>query len=70
MGVQQVCERIKIARYHLENLEADRYENLPAPVYLRGILMALARELRLDGQKVARSYLEAAASAHVSGKGR
>jgi curved DNA-binding protein CbpA len=68
MGVQQVCERIKISRHHLENLEADRYEDLPAPVYLRGILMALARELRLDGQKVARSYLEAA-SAHVSGKG-
>ena len=69
LGVPLVCERTKIARYHLENLEADRYDALPAPVYLRGMLMALARELRLDGQKVARSYLEAAA-AQAGGKGR
>ena len=62
LGVPQICERTKISRHHLENIEADRYDKLPAPVYLRGILMALARELRLDGQKVARSYLELAAA--------
>jgi curved DNA-binding protein CbpA len=61
--LQQLCERTKITRHHVENLEADRYERLPAAVYLRGILMALAKELRLDGQKVARSYLEAMAAA-------
>jgi hypothetical protein len=61
--LQQLCERTKITRHHVENLEADRYERLPAPVYLRGILMALAKELRLDGQKVARSYLDAVAAA-------
>ena len=54
----QLCERTKISRHHVENLEAGRYDKLPAAVYLRGILMALAKELRLDGQKVARSYLE------------
>jgi Helix-turn-helix domain len=62
LTIQQISERTKISRHHLENLEADRHEKLPAPVYLRGFLMALARELRLDGQKVARSYLEAAAA--------
>jgi cytoskeletal protein RodZ len=41
----------------LENVEADRYAALPAPVYLRGILMSLARELGLDGIKVSKSYL-------------
>lgn len=61
--LQQLCERTKITRHHLENLEADRYERLPAAVYLRGILMALSKELRLDGQKVARSYLDAMAAA-------
>ena len=54
----QIAERTKVARHHLENIEADRYATLPAPVYLRGILVSLARELRLDGAKVARSYLE------------
>jgi curved DNA-binding protein CbpA len=58
LSLPQVSERTKVARHHLENLEADRFGLLPAPVYLRGILMSLARELRLDGQKVARSYLE------------
>jgi hypothetical protein len=59
--IAQLCGRTKILRSHMENVEADRYERLPAPVYLRGILMALAKELRLDGQRVARSYLEVVA---------
>lgn len=56
--LQQLADRTKVTRHHIENVEADRYAMLPAPVYLRGILLSLARELRLDGQKVARSYLE------------
>jgi DNA-binding transcriptional regulator YiaG len=56
--VQQLAERTRITRHHLENIEQDRFTALPAAVYLRGIIMSLARELRLDGQKVARSYLD------------
>jgi len=56
--IQIIAERTKVTRHHLENIEADRFSLLPAPVYLRGILLGIARELRLDGQKVARSYLE------------
>ncbi|HSN14263.1 MAG TPA: helix-turn-helix transcriptional regulator, partial [Anaeromyxobacteraceae bacterium] len=58
LSVRELCDRTKITRYHLENIEAERFSLLPAAVYLRGILVAVARELRLDGQKVARSYLE------------
>jgi cytoskeletal protein RodZ len=61
--VQQIAERTKVTRHHVENIEAERFSSLPAPVYLRGILLAVARELRLDGQKVARAYLERAAAA-------
>jgi hypothetical protein len=56
--VAQLAERTRVTRHHLENIEQDRFAALPAPVYLRGIIMSLARELRLDGQKVARSYLD------------
>jgi hypothetical protein len=63
LTVQALSERTRITRHHIEHLEADRYEKLPAPVYLRGILLSIARELRLDGQKVARSYVEEAAAA-------
>ena len=59
LTLSQVAERTKVARHHLENIEADRYQLLPAAVYLRGILVSVAKELRLDGPKVARSYLEA-----------
>jgi hypothetical protein len=63
LTLHQIAERTKVARYHLENIEADRYATLPAAVYLRGILVSLAKELRLDGPKVARSYLEQASAA-------
>jgi cytoskeletal protein RodZ len=63
ISLQVIAERTKVMRHHLENIEAERFGALPAPVYLRGILLGLARELRLDGQKVARSYLERMATA-------
>ncbi len=65
--VQQIAERTKVTRHHVENIEGERFSALPAPVYLRGILLSLARELRLDGQKVARSYLERVAEAMGEG---
>jgi hypothetical protein len=58
LTLHQIAERTKVTRHHLENVEADRYDLLPAAVYLRGILISLAKELRLDPQKVSRSYLE------------
>jgi Helix-turn-helix domain len=63
LTILQIAERTKVARHHLEAIEADRYGVLPAAVYLRGILVSLAKELRLDGQKVSRSYLEQARGA-------
>jgi cytoskeletal protein RodZ len=66
ISLQQISDRTKVTRHHIENIEADRFELLPASVYLRGILLSIARELRLDGQKVARSYLERVAAACAS----
>jgi hypothetical protein len=67
LSLQQVAERTRITRIHLENVEADRYDKLPATVYLRGILMNLARELRLDPARVSKTYLLAAQRGHVRG---
>ncbi len=50
-------------RLHLERVEADRYADLPPSVYLRGILVSLARELKLDATRVSKSYLLLAARA-------
>jgi hypothetical protein len=57
LSLSQLAERTRIGTKHLENVEADRYDALPAVVYLRGILMNLARELGLDGLRVSKSYL-------------
>jgi hypothetical protein len=57
LSMVQLSERTKISVKHLENVEGDRYDQLPATVYLRGILMNLARELGLDGIRVSKSYL-------------
>jgi DNA-binding transcriptional regulator YiaG len=57
MSIHTLAERTRIAQRHIENVEADRYDALPAAVYLRGILMSMARELALDPLRVAKSYL-------------
>jgi Helix-turn-helix domain len=57
LTLQVLSDRTRIGVRHLENLEADRYPQLPAAVYLRGMLMSLSRELGIDGLKVSKSYL-------------
>ena len=61
LTLQQLAERTRIGRSHLERVEADRYADLPPSVYLRGILVSLARELKLDATRVSKSYLLLAA---------
>jgi hypothetical protein len=68
LTVAQMAERTKVSRLHIECVEDERFDQLPVAVYLRGIVMSLARELRLDGQKVARSYLERAAGGSKAGR--
>jgi DNA-binding transcriptional regulator YiaG len=54
---QMLADRTRISSRHVENIEADRYDGLPAAVYLRGMLMSIARELGLDPLRVSRSYM-------------
>jgi hypothetical protein len=58
LSLKELEGRTKIGHWHLENIEKDRYKDLPALVYLRGFLMSLARELKLDPIRVSRSYLD------------
>ncbi len=68
LSVVQLSERTKLSRLHIEAVEAESFTQLPVAAYLRGIVMCIARELRLDGQKVSRSYLERAAGASKTGR--
>jgi flagellar biosynthesis protein FlhG len=53
----EISSKTKIARAHLQALEDDRFEDLPATVYTRGFLIELAKQLRLDPAHVHRTYL-------------
>jgi len=46
----------KINPTYLRFLEEDRFDDLPALVYVRGFVAAYARQLGLDANRVARSY--------------
>jgi len=58
LSLQMLADRTRISSRHVESIEADRYDTLPAAVYLRGMLMSIARELGLDPLRVSRSYME------------
>jgi flagellar biosynthesis protein FlhG len=54
--VEDVASATKINPAYLRFLEADRFDDLPAIVYVRGFVAAYARFLGLDAHAVARSY--------------
>lgn len=55
-----LAQRLKVTCSLVESLEAERRDHLPPPVYLRGLLSAVAKELQLDVDAVVRSYPGAA----------
>src|SRR5512134_1978637 len=49
-------ERTKIRPKYLRALEDERFEQLPAPTYVRGFLRSYAEALGLDGQPFVDEY--------------
>lgn len=43
MSLREVAERTKVGSFHLECIEQERFDRLPAPVYLRGFIREFAR---------------------------
>lgn len=56
--LSQMEEITKVSTRHLENIEADNYNQLPADIYVRGFLIQYARALKLDETLVTKSYLK------------
>ncbi len=57
VSLRDIANQSKIGVRFLEYLEADRFSDLPAPVYIRGFLREYARACGLDAQRIADSYL-------------
>ena len=48
MSLRDVAERTKVGSFHLECIEQERFDRLPAPVYLRGFVREFARTVGAD----------------------
>jgi hypothetical protein len=58
LSLREVADRTKISPMKLIQIEEERYAQLPAPVYLRGFVVAYARALGLpDGDTLAGNFL-------------
>ena len=43
LTLRDVADRTKVGSYHLDCIEQERFDRLPAPVYLRGFILEFAR---------------------------
>lgn len=67
-SLEKVSEETKILLSILKNLENDEYENLPPPVYLKGIIKEYANFLKLDKEKILKLYQKSNGRNLSSGK--
>ncbi len=56
--IDDIAQRTKISRAYLSAIEEERWQELPAFVYLRGFITELAKYLKLDPLQVSRTYLK------------
>lgn len=52
--IKDASTALRIAGYHLEALEAGRYDDLPEPVYIHGFVRSYAGYLSLDADEMVR----------------
>jgi flagellar biosynthesis protein FlhG len=57
VSLREISSRSKIGVRFLEYIEQDRFEFLPANVYLRGFLQEYARAVGLDPRRTAEAYI-------------
>jgi flagellar biosynthesis protein FlhG len=57
LDIEDVAAATKVNPTYLRFLEEERFEDLPAAVYVRGFVAAYARLLGLDATRVAPSYV-------------
>jgi flagellar biosynthesis protein FlhG len=57
VSLRHIASVTKIGMRYLEYLEEDRFELLPAPVYLRGFLQEYARLVNIDPRRAADAYM-------------
>lgn len=57
ISIAEIVSETNIRTWYIECMEAERFDALPAPIYLNGFLKQIARYLGLDPQRVLADYL-------------
>lgn len=57
VSLEKLSVASRIGKTYLIALESNDFKNLPAPVFLRGFLVQLGRQLGIDEHKVVSSYM-------------
>lgn len=57
VAIEELSEYTKISKTYLQAIEEEQYAKLPAPVYLRGFIVQVAKYLRIPHEKVAQAYI-------------
>jgi curved DNA-binding protein CbpA len=58
VSLDHICDATRISRHYLIAVEEEDVKNLPAPVFVRGYVVHIAKLLGLDENKVASSYMK------------
>jgi cytoskeleton protein RodZ len=56
LSVEEVARALRLSPRHIQALEADDYENLPGPTYVRGYLRSYAQFLELPPEEIVAAY--------------
>jgi hypothetical protein len=67
ISIEKLAERTRIRPQQLASLEAETFDALPPQVYVRGFVMAYARELGLDPERAWAGFLKRWRAARPSG---
>jgi len=69
LELADIAHQTKISERHLRSIEEERFDELPAPVYVRGYVMQFARALHIDTTRAAESFMRRYRTANGAGPG-
>jgi len=69
LELSDIAQRTRISERHLRSIEQERFDELPAPVYVRGFVGQLARILKVDPGRAVEHYLRRFHGANGPGHG-
>lgn len=57
ISVEEMADFTKISKRYLNAIETELFSELPAPVFVRGFIVQIARKLKLPHEEVAAAYV-------------